>query len=242
MIDSKQQKEKNIQKVALVTGGASGIGLATAEALAAAGYRTIIADVKEPHSSTKGISFHPTDISSASAIDSLYAFLSQQELIPDLIVCNAGRGIKERLSEGDPEKWQSVFNLNVMGHLRTIRSYLPQMLERNKAGDIVFISSVAARKPHEWGGIYAASKAALQAIAESLRLEVQPKIRVSTILPGVVDTGFFNSTIGGTDSVEEMGWGALQASDIADAVLYIISRPANVAINEITIRPAGQAY
>ncbi len=247
MGSSKQTAKNYFHKAALVTGGAGGIGLAIARALAGAGIRTIIADIKEPPAPEEGfpeerIIYHSTDITDPLQVNRLYGFLNEKGLIPDLIICNAGRGITERLAEGDPEKWQSVLNLNVMGHLRTIRSFLPQMLEKNNSSDIVFISSVAARKPHEWGGIYAASKAALQAIAETLRLEVQPKIRVSTILPGMVDTGFFTNAIGGGQSAGDTGWGALQPSDIADAVLYIISRPENVAVNEITLRPAAQPF
>lgn len=226
----------------MIAGGAAGIGYAVACRLVEAGIQTVVADIKKPENKHYPFAFHQTDLSSAESVNQLYAFLQERGQIPDLIVCNAGRGIAEKLAEGDPEKWQAVFNLNVMGHLRIIRSYLPQMLEKESNSDILFISSVAARKPYSWGGIYASSKAALQTIAETLRLEVQPKIRVSTILPGVVDTPFFDNMIGEGQSIEEMGWGALQPSDIADAVFYIVSRPEGVAINELTIRPTAQPF
>lgn len=226
----------------MIAGGAAGIGYAVACRLSEAGIQTVVADIREPESKDFPFVFHKTDITSAESVNQLYAFLQERDQLPGLIVCNAGRGIAEKLSEGDPEKWQAIFNLNVMGHLRIIRSYLPQMLEKESSSDVVFISSVAARKAYSWGGIYASSKAALQTIAETLRLEVQPKIRVSTILPGVVDTSFFDNMIGGGQSVEEMGWGALQPSDIADAVFYIVSRPEGVAINELTIRPSAQPF
>ncbi|WP_224999136.1 SDR family oxidoreductase [Cesiribacter sp. SM1] len=230
-------------KTALVTGGAGGIGLAIANKLAEGGTNTIIADPKQPVAQYLRLFYHNTDITSAESVARLYTYLQDRHGIPDLIVCNAGQGIKERLAEGDPEKWHNILNLNVMGHLRTIRAFLPQMLEKSHTTDIVFISSVAARKPHEWGGIYAASKAAIQSIAETLRLEVQPKVRVSTVLPGVVDTDFFSNTIGGSDeSAKNFGWGSLSAEEVAEAVCYIISRPAGVAVNEITIRPAAQAF
>lgn len=234
--------DKTTHKTTLVSGGAGGIGFAIAQAQARAGSHTIIADIHEPAKLPENLHYHQTDITSPSSIEQLYQFLQQQNLIPDLIVCNAGRGISERLAEGDPEKWQSIFNLNVIGHLRLIRSYLPQMLEKPNNTDIVFISSVAARKPHEWGGIYAASKAALQSIAETLRLEVQPKIRVSSVLPGVVNTHFFENMIGGNQSAGDYGWGSLKPEDVADAVQYIISRPAGVAVNELTIRPSAQPF
>ncbi|AHM58357.1 short chain dehydrogenase [Flammeovirgaceae bacterium 311] len=230
-------------KIALISGGAGGIGRAIANLLAKDGVNTVIADLREPLEKDQHLYYHKTDISDAAAINSLYSYVQEQHGNPDLIVCNAGMGIKERLAEGDPEKWQQVFNLNVMGHLRTIRAFLPQMLQKNYTTDVVFISSVAARKPHEWGGIYAASKAAVQSLAETLRLEVQPKVRVSTVLPGVVDTDFFAHTMGGdTASAESFGWGSLSAGEVAEAVYYIISRPPGVAVNEITLRPAAQAF
>lgn len=239
-------RERNTEaishKTSLVSGAAGGIGFAIAVAQARAGSRTVIADIHKPESLPENTLYHRTDISDPSSIEQLYQTLQQQNLIPDLLVCNAGRGITERLAEGDPEKWQSIFNLNVLGHLRLIRSFLPQMLEKTNNTDIVFISSVSARKPHEWGGIYAASKAALQSIAETLRLEVQPKIRVSSVLPGVVDTPFFENMIGRSQSAADYGWGSLKPEDVADAVQYIISRPPGVAVNELTIRPAAQPF
>jgi NADP-dependent 3-hydroxy acid dehydrogenase YdfG len=216
--------------------------LAIASMLANRGIRTVIADIQAPAPEHSNFLFHQTDVCAAASIADLYGYVQQENLFPDLIVCNAGRGIQERLAEGDPEKWLSIFNLNVMGHLRTIRSFLPRMLEKEHVTDIVFISSVAARKPHPWGGIYAASKAALQSLAETLRLEVQPKVRVSTILPGIVDTNFFDNMIGGSQSAEDIGWGSLSPRDIADAVEYIMSRPAGVAVNELVIRPTAQPF
>ncbi len=242
MTKSKKQEHPFTDKTALVTGGASGIGLACAQRFAKEGARVVIADIKKPETNAKNIFFKETDITAASAIDELYGWISQKNLFPDIIISNAGRGITEKLAEGDPEKWQSIFQLNVMGHLRIIRSYLPQMLNKKSSSDVLFISSVAAHKPHPWGGIYSASKAALQALAETLRQEVQPKIRVSSILPGVVDTHFFENTIGGNQSAEDMGWGALQPEQIADAAYYIVSRPEGVAINELTIRPVAQLF
>jgi NADP-dependent 3-hydroxy acid dehydrogenase YdfG len=242
LIKPEKHEQQFANKIALVTGGASGIGLACAQRFAKEGARVIVADIQQPEIEAENIYFKETDITAVASIDELYGWISRNDLIPDIIISNAGRGISEKLAEGDPEKWQSIFQLNVMGHLRIIRSYLPQMLEKKGSSDVLFISSVAARKPHPWGGIYSASKAALQALAETLRLEVQPKIRVSTILPGVVDTHFFENTIGGNQSVEDMGWGALQPEQIADAAYYILSRPEGVAINELTIRPVAQPF
>lgn len=242
MAEAEQHEKQLTKKIALVTGGAAGIGFACAQRLAQAGCRVVIADIKKPLIEEGNLQFRETDITSATAIDALYDWMNKQHAVPDILICNAGRGISEQLAEGDPEKWHSIFQLNVMGHLRVIRSYLPQMLQKKNTPDILFISSVAARKPYPWGGIYSASKAALQAIAETLRLEVQPKIRVSSVLPGVVDTPFFKNSLGNQQSVEDLGWGALLPEQIADAVHYIVTRPEGVAINELSIRPAAQPF
>jgi NADP-dependent 3-hydroxy acid dehydrogenase YdfG len=228
--------------VALVSGGASGIGNSIARMLYAQGIQTVVADTLALQAAPPGIRFHKTDISSAASVAALYDFLQTEALLPDLIVCSAGRGIAERLAEGDPEKWQEIINLNLMGHLRTLRAFLPQMLEKEEGGDVVLISSVAARKPYAWGGIYAASKAALQAVAESLRLELQPRVRVSTVLPGVVNTSFFENMVGGSQTADELGWGSLAPEDVAEAVRFIISRPPGVAVDELVIRPAAQPF
>lgn len=242
MTKTEQQIQSLKNKTALITGGSGGIGYAVACKLAEAGTKVVIADIKAPDTDREGIIYRKTDVTKADSIAELFSFTHSKELIPDIIVSNAGRGIGERLAEGDPEKWQEVFQLNVMGHLRTIRSFLPLMQEKGPTRDIVFISSVAARQAYPWGGIYAASKAALQTIAETLRLETQPTIRVSSILPGAVETDFFKQSLGSTQTIEEMGWGALQAKNIADAVHYILTRPASVAINEMTIRPTAQPF
>ena len=242
MTDTEQQNQSLKHKVALITGGSGGIGYAIACSLSKSGAKVIVADIKAPTADHPGLIYKETDVTKADSVAELFSFMHGKDLIPDIIVSNAGRGIGEGLAEGDPEKWQEIFQLNVMGHLRIIRSFLPLMQEKGATRDIVFISSVAARQAYPWGGIYAASKAALQTIAETLRLEVQPVIRVSSILPGAVETDFFQHSLGSTQTIEEMGWGALQAENIADAVHYILTRPATVAINELTIRPTAQPF
>jgi predicted outer membrane repeat protein len=158
---------------------------------------------------------------------------------PDIIICNAGRGIHELLKDGNPETWEEIFRINVFGALRIINGFLPAMIEKEE-GDIVFISSVSSHHPYQGGAIYAATKAAIDIIAETLRLEVQPNIRVITVSPGVVSTNFFKNIINGSQTPETIGWGALEPDDIADTIFYAISQPHNVAINNIVIRPVAQ--
>lgn len=227
---------------ALVTGGSSGIGLAIARRLCSLGVGVVAADKQLPAQATKeDIQFVTVDISQQQEVDALFQQLHQQQALPDIVVSCAGIGIGEQIAEGDPAKWQQVFNTNVMGALRCARAFLPHM-QALKRGDVVFISSVAARKPYPWGGVYSASKAALQTVAETLRMEVQPHIRVGSILPGVVDTNFFNNSFGQSAPSDDLGWGALSATDVADAIVYMLTRPSAVAINEMVLRPAGQVF
>jgi NADP-dependent 3-hydroxy acid dehydrogenase YdfG len=223
---------------ALVSGGASGIGRATALALADAGASVATADVA-PASLPQVRSFE-VDVRSGADVDRLWADLAADDNLPDILVTSAGVGVYERLCEGDPEKWRAVLDTNVLGTLRLIRAFVPGMLERG--GDVVLVSSVAAGKPHPWGGAYSASKAAVESIAETLRLETQPQVRVSTVAPGVVDTGFFDHLLAGEQSVESIGCGSLSAAQVARLIVYCISQPSELALNHITVRPRAQAY
>jgi NADP-dependent 3-hydroxy acid dehydrogenase YdfG len=234
--------EENLyDRKALVTGGSSGIGLATAELFSSHKIRVVSADLNKPEKPSDGILHFTIDITKAEDINRLYKNVVEQLGHPDILICNAGRGIHEKLSEGDPEKWAEIIQVNLMGALRIIRAFIPDMI-KNGSGDVVFISSVSAKRPYEWGGVYSATKIAMEAIAESLRLEVQPQVRVTTIAPGLVDTNFFKNRMSGNQHPEDFGWGALNALEIADAIVYAISRPKGVALNKIIIRPSAQPF
>jgi NADP-dependent 3-hydroxy acid dehydrogenase YdfG len=174
-------------------------------------------------------------------IDALFNWMNDSACLPDVLVLNAGKGIHEQLAEGDPEKWLDVFQLNVMGVLRCIRAFIPPMKEKKK-GHVVFISSVAAAKAYTYGGVYSASKAAVEMIAETLRLETLPHIKVTVVAAGVTDTGFFENQVSGHSSVEDIGMGSLSADDIAEDVVHAINKKRGADINKIIIRPTGQDF
>ncbi|ALI98287.1 SDR family oxidoreductase [Rufibacter tibetensis] len=226
--------------LAVVSGGASGIGKAIAEQLAAAGKKVIIADVTTPQEESEA-EYFPCNVTNPEDIAALFAHISQNYGKPDILVCCAGQGIQEKLTEGDPAKWQQVLDLNIMGTLRLIRAFTPGMLEQG-SGDVVIISSVAAGQAFAYGGVYAASKSALNVIAETLRLETLPTIRVITIAPGVTDTNFFENTISGYNTVESIGYGALSAADVAETVLFALQQPRHVSLNHLTVRPTPQPF
>ena len=226
----------NINPLAIVTGGSSGIGLAICTRLLEENYNVINADIKPPAKTfTMNYKYLKCDVTLPEQVQVLGS-LTGQEGEPQLLVLNAGLGIHEKIREGDPEKWAHVVNVNICGTLRILRAVLPFM----KQGHVVFLSSVSACRPHPYGGIYAATKSALDTIAETLRLEEMPGIGVTVISPGVVDTEFFSNMISGSHTVESIGWGAIEPEEIADAVVYILNQKKGTIINNLTIRPARQ--
>lgn len=227
----------NEKMTAVITGGSSGIGEATAKALTTEGYQVISADIATQPSSA--VDHVPCDITSAKDIDKLYRHVKEKYGIPDLLVSNAGQGIHEKLAEGDPEKWKRAIDINLMGTLRFIRAFLPEMLRR-KQGDIVFMSSISGRQPYEYGGIYSATKAAINMISDTLRLETKGLLRVINIAPGVVDTPFFKNMVGSDHSVDDIGLGNLTPKQVADTIIHMLNLPKSANIPNITITPTKQ--
>lgn len=227
---------------ALVSGGSSGIGRAIAQKLSEAGTQTAVADIAPPDS-TSSDRFHTfrCDVSSGPEVDTLFQQVHQQLGKPDILICSAGRGIHEKLTEGDPEKWRHIIETNLLGALRMVRAFTPGMLEAGH-GDVIFLSSVAAQHPYTYGGVYAATKSALEVVAETLRLETLPLLRVTVIAPGVTDTRFFENTVSGYHTAKEIGYGAISPEEVAGAVLYAVSRPPGVSVGNITIRPTAQPF
>jgi NADP-dependent 3-hydroxy acid dehydrogenase YdfG len=224
--------------VALITGGSRGIGLAIAEKLANETIKVVITDLVAPETPHENLIFRSCDVTKSEDVDSLFKWLHLKGLLPQLLILNAGIGIHEKLTEGDPEKWQKVLQTNVMGALRCIRAFVPPMLKHDK-GQVVFISSVAGMHSYPYGGVYSASKAALDMIAETLRLEVMPTIKVTVIAAGVTETKFFESQ---QRSVADLGTGSLLPHDIAEDVWYAIKKRKTATIHKIITRPNSQSF
>ncbi len=233
--------QKPSLKIALVTGGSSGIGQAIAHKLTEEGIKVIVADISAFNTEKEGIIYRKCDVSNAADIDSLYEWISHQHGHPNYLILNAGQGIREKLTEGDPEKWQTIVQTNLMGPLRCIRAFTPAMIE-NKQGNVVFISSVSANQPHPYGGIYSATKTAVEVIAETLRQESLPYLNVTVVSPGIVETEFFKNEISGEISIEEMGMGSISPKEIAEDVWYALNKREGTSINKIITRPVSQNF
>ena len=234
----KEMKQDTRAKTALISGGGQGIGFAIAQKFTEENIEVVVADktVDKKHSWKE----KKCDVGNPADIAKLYKWTKKIIGIPDILVISAGQGIHERLTEGDPEKWQEIMDVNLMGALRCIRAFVPEMVAR-KRGKVIVVSSVSAYTPYPYGGVYCASKTALEIIAETLRLECLPLVQVTIVRPGITDTDFFRKEISGNRTVETMGMGFISPEEIAEDVLYAISAD-STCINLIMRRPIGQAF
>lgn len=239
-------------KVALVTGASSGIGEATAEALAAQGASVVIGarrtdrlaalEERLTAGGTKVLSVE-LDVTNQEACQAAVQAAVDQFGALDILVNNAGVMLLGSIVGADTTDWTRMINTNVLGLMFMTDAALPHLLAGK--GSIVQISSVAGRVARLGSGVYNASKWAVGAFSESLRQEVTAKgVRVVVIEPGMVATELREHI---TDqaakaAVQERASQTrqLQASDIANAVVYAVTQPDYVAINEILVRPTDQ--
>jgi NADP-dependent 3-hydroxy acid dehydrogenase YdfG len=232
-------------KNCLVTGASSGIGAAAARALTGAGARVVLAArrrerLEELASELPGSEVLELDVRDGAAVRSALEGRSF-----DVVLNNAGmtRGLAP-LQEGDPDDWDATLDTNVKGVLHVMRATLPAMIERG-SGDMVLLGSVAGRQVYPGGGVYCASKHAVRAIYEGLRLDAAGSgVRFTTVDPGLVETEFSLVRFGGDAERAEAvyrGIDPIRPEDVADAFLFAITRPPNVNIGEIVMWAGRQA-
>lgn len=232
-------------KLALVTGASAGIGAAIARALHGAGASLVLAARRrerlEPLArELGGAQALALDVRDAAAV---FAALGGQTF--DIVVPNAGvgRGM-ESIAAGAPEDWSEMIDTNVKGVLHVARACLPAMLAQ-KRGDVVLIGSVAGRQVYPGGNVYCATKHAVRALYEGLRVDaVGSGVRFTTVDPGMVVTEFSLGRFRGDAAraaAVYAGMTPLRAEDVADAVLWAITRPPHVNVGEIVLWPSDQA-
>jgi NADP-dependent 3-hydroxy acid dehydrogenase YdfG len=235
-------------KTAVVTGASSGIGAATARLLAQHKCNVVLAARREDRLNGlaaelgEGALAVPTDVTDPAACEALVSRAVGDFGSVDILVANAGLGLYGSIAEGEPEDWRRMFEVNVLGVLYVTRAAVRHMLGRG-SGDVIFVSSLAGRRvPRADGTVYAATKHALTAVAEGLRMEVHTKgIRVISVEPGLVRTEFpENSYPSAREYYAQREYSPLEAEDIAEAMLYAVGQPPRVSANEILLRPTEQ--
>ena len=231
---------------ALVTGASSGIGAATARALSAAGARVVLVARRPERLSEVARDCPGSETVVLDVRDALAADRELSRFEVDVLVLNAGLSIgMERLPEGSPEDWAAAIDTNVKGVLHTIHAVVPGMVKRGR-GDVVLLGSVAGRQVYPGGAVYCATKHATRAIYEAMRLDMAGSgIRFTTVDPGMVgETEFsrirFRGDEGKAKKVYE-GVDAIQPEDVAEAIVWAVTRPARVNIGEIVMWASAQA-
>lgn len=241
-------------RAALVTGASSGIGAACVRALAGAGMRVafcarraerVAALAGELRAGGAAAHSFVLDVRDAAAVERALAALPEPFREVELLVNNAGlsRGL-EPLHQGALADWDEMLDTNIKGLLHLTRALVPGMVARGR-GHVINLGSIAGREVYPRGAVYCASKHAVDAITRGLRMDLLGSgVRVSTVDPGLVNTEFstvrFHGDRARADAVYQ-GLEPLRAEDVADAVLWVATRPARVVAAELLLFPADQA-
>lgn len=232
-------------KVAAITGAASGIGLACAEAMLEEGATVVLvdraADVLEEICARLGSRAVPlvVDLLDPASVATMLPSILDKCGKLDIFHANAGAYIGGPVVEGDPDVWDRVLNLNVNAAFRTVHAVLPHMVAR-KTGDVIFTSSIAGVVPVVWEPVYTASKFAVQAFVHTVRRQVaKDGVRVGAVLPGPVVTALIKDWPQAKLD-EALASGALmEPREVADSVIFMLTRPRNVTIRDLVILPNG---
>ena len=237
-------------RVALVTGASAGIGLETAKALAGAGARLALGArrvdrLEELAQGLGGEHFYGSlDVTDRDSARAFVGETAERFGRIDILVNNAGLALgRSSMADGDDEDDETMFETNVLGLVRMTRLVLPHM--EDQRGHIVNLGSWAAREAYAQGGMYVASKYAVRSLTYVLRKELVGRIRVSTVDPGMVGgTEFSDVRFRGDQERKRavyQGVDYLTPADVADCILWVVTRPAYMNVDEIVVKPLQQA-
>jgi len=230
---------------AIVTGASSGIGAATARALASEGYRTVLGarrlDRLEELAAEIGGEAIGLDVADP---DSVAAFADRVEAC-DVLVNNAGGALGlDSVGDADEEKWRQMYEANVLGTMRMTRALLGQLVASGD-GHVVSVTSIAAFETYRGGAGYTAAKHAQRAVLRTLRLELLGEpVRFTEIAPGMVETEFSLVRFDGDEEKAARVYEGMQplgATDVAECIRWALAQPSHVNVDEIVVRPRDQA-
>jgi NADP-dependent 3-hydroxy acid dehydrogenase YdfG len=242
-----------MKKIALITGATSGIGKATAELFAQKGIHLILCGRRQERLEqiAKELALFTQiqtlcfDVRNLEQVNQMLNTLPQEWQNIDILINNAGNahGL-EPIHTGNINDWDAMIDINVKGLLYVSQWVIPRMTAR-KAGHIVNIGSIAGKEVYPNGNVYCASKFAVDALTQGMRIDLNPfGIKVSQVAPGLVETEFSLVRFkGDTEKAKKVyeGYQPLTAQDIADTIWYIVSAPAHVQIADIVVLPTAQA-
>lgn len=230
-------------KVAAITGAVSGIGLACARALIEAGAKVVLVDRAQDRLETLcaelGANAVPlvVDLLQPAQVDGLLPRILGRAGGLDIFHANAGAYVGGDVAAGDPDEWDRVLNLNVNAAFRSVHAVLPHLVAQ-KSGDIIFTSSIAGMVPVVWEPVYTASKFAVQAFVHTTRRQLAKHgVRVGAVLPGPVVTALLDDWPKAKMEEALASGSLMQPQEVADAVLFMLTRPRNVTIRDLVILP-----
>lgn len=224
-------------KIAVVTGAGSGIGEAIATLLHEEGVKVILAGRNKDklqnvanQLAQDSVKVVPTDVTKKEEVDELIKIAQQTSGGLDIVINSAGQMLSSKITDYQVDEWDSMIDVNIKGTLYTAQAALPTMLEQS-SGHLINIASISGFEVTKSSTIYSATKAAVHTITQGLEKELaKTGVKVTSISPGMVDTAI-TAAYNPTDRKK------LEPQDIAEAVLYALTQPKHVNVNEITVRP-----
>lgn len=224
-------------KIAVVTGAGNGIGEAIATLLHEEGAKVVLAGRNKDklqnvanQLAQDSVKVVPTDVTKKEEVDELIKMAQQTFGGLDIVINSAGQMLSSKITDYQVDEWDSMIDVNIKGTLYTAKAALPTMLEQS-SGHLINIASISGFEVTKSSTIYSATKAAVHTITQGLEKELaKTGVKVTSISPGMVDTAI-TATYNPTDRKK------LEPQDIAEAVLYALTQPKHVNVNEITVRP-----
>ena len=233
-------------KIALVTGASSGIGLASARALAAEGVKLALVarsaeKLQEAKTELGGDTLvTPADLTKPADVDAMVATAIAHFGHIDILFANAGAYVPGDAADGDPDAWDQMIQLNVNAVFRAVRAVLPGMIAR-RSGDIVVTSSVSGHQAIHWEPVYSATKHAVQSFVHGVRRQVGPhNVRIGSLAPGIVLNGLWGMTDPAEIERRVAAHGGLRNEDVADALLFMLTRPPHATVRDLVLLPQNQ--
>lgn len=233
-------------KSVLVTGASSGIGRALAIAAGKAGAKVALAGrsaerLEAAREEVGGDAFIlPAELTDASAVDRMAAAATERLGQIDILLANAGLYIPGDAVAGDPDAWDELLTVNVNSVFRLVNRVLPQMI-RLRSGDIVVTSSVSGHQAIQWEPVYSASKHAVQSFVHGVRRQIAPhNVRIGAIAPGMVLNPLWGYADESAIEAKVAAHEGIRSEDVAEAVMFMLTRPPHVTIRDLVMLPQNQ--